>query len=129
MVAWRGMLVVSAVIAATGCGQTGGADAGPGNSGTVEVDATVQRCPRISSLGASPAQVSVGASLSVSAWAAVAGGGTAAFSWRAPSGRFRDAEAAQTTFECTAPGSVTLTCKATFDGCDDTMSVTVRCGP
>jgi hypothetical protein len=60
--------------------------------------------------------------------AEVPGGGAPAYLWNAPSGRFADASAPVTTFECTTAGVLTVSCTATNDGCVDRMSASLTCG-
>jgi hypothetical protein len=48
-------------------------------------------------------------------------------SWSASSGQFGDASAAETTFTCTAVGSVMVTLTVTHQGCSATVSVPVDC--
>jgi hypothetical protein len=95
--------------------------------GGVVVSTTVQRCPRLTSLGASPASVDVGSWLALTAWGGVAGGDVPTYAWQAPSGRIADPRSPVTRFECTAPGPVTITCVVANDGCEDRLSVSVDC--
>lgn len=49
------------------------------------------------------------------------------FSWSAPSGRFGAATEPQTTFTCTAPGTVMVTLTAAHQGCQVALAVPVDC--
>ena len=124
------VLSISALGAAVGCGveQTGGGDAG--TAASVNVSASYLQCPRIDSLSVIPDQVDVGSPypIPLAAVADVPGGAMPLYSWSAPSGSFGDASAPLTTFMCTAPGVVPVSCTASYDGCADELSVPVTCG-
>ena len=103
------------------------------NNGSVAVNGTLNLCPVIDGVGANPAEVFVGSSLSVSASAHDSDAGPAALSyqWTATSGSFDRANVANPTFKCTAPGAVTLNLTVSdgdsTSGCPDTSSTEVRC--
>jgi hypothetical protein len=79
-------------------------------TGSVLVEGKLNLCPTIDGIDASPAEVQVGASISLSAAAhdSDAGPSALSFGWTANSGAFSDAGARNPTFTCSTPGSVTL---------------------
>ena len=102
-------------------------------TGSVLVNGTLNICPQIDGLSASPAEVIVGSSIALSASGhdTDAGPSALAYSWTATSGTFVNAAAASTSFTCTTAGPATLTLALT-DGdpaasCTDHLSVTVTC--
>ena len=102
-------------------------------TGSVSVNGTLNICPQIDSLSASPAEVIVGSSIALSASGhdTDAGPSALSYAWTATSGTFANAAAASTSFTCTAAGPATLTL-ALSDGdpvasCADHLSITVTC--
>ena len=80
------------------------------NTGSVSVNGTINVCPNLDAVSASPASVAVGASLSVSAAADDPDNGPSplAYSWTASSGTLAGAKTASPTFTCNATGTATL---------------------
>jgi hypothetical protein len=103
--------------------------AGDGGFGSVRVGGSVKNCPTVGSLSISPAELDVGGTgeATLTASAAVPGGGTISYAWSASSGVLGAPSSATTTFGCTAPGLVNVTITATSDGCSDHASGTVAC--
>ncbi len=102
-------------------------------TGSVSINGTLNICPQIDSLSASPAEVIVGSSIALTA----SGHDTDAapspltYAWTATSGTFANAAAASTSFTCTTAGATTVTL-ALSDGdsaanCADHMTLTVTC--
>jgi phospholipase C len=105
----------------------------PAKTGGVSVTGTINICPTLTSLAASPDEILAGSSTSVSAAASDPDNAPAplAFKWAASSGTFSDATSASPTFTCTAPGTSTLTVTVSDGdasaGCAATGSLTVTC--
>ncbi|HEX3775315.1 MAG TPA: hypothetical protein VHV51_12675, partial [Polyangiaceae bacterium] len=104
-------------------------------TGSVLVNGSLNVCPAIDGVSASPAEVLVGGSVAVSAAAHDTDSGPSplAYHWTASSGTFSDPSSASPRFTCTTPGTATLTVTAS-DGdpatsCADTGTVTVQCTP
>jgi len=102
-------------------------------TGSVSVNGTLNVCPQIDGVSASPTEVLVGGSvgLSASAHDADAGPSPLAYQWTASSGVVIDPGAATTRFTCTSAGSATISLSVS-DGdpagnCADTSAVTVNC--
>jgi hypothetical protein len=99
------------------------------STGGVMVGGSVDNCPMIVALGAAPNELDLGAGgvamLTVQAIAPF--NGMATFLWSAPSGTFGAPTAAMTTFACTQAGIIPVTVTASYQGCDDHMSVNVTC--
>ncbi|HLK91910.1 MAG TPA: alkaline phosphatase family protein [Polyangia bacterium] len=83
----------------------------PAKTGSISVTGTLNVCPNLDALSASPAEVAVGATLSVSATADDPDNGPSplAYSWTASSGVLKNANTASPTFECTSTGPATIT--------------------
>ena len=115
------------------CGSSGGnadeGDGGDGGGGRIVGTGTVTNCPTITSVSISPNELDLGAGgqATLTATASVPFNGIAGLSWSAPSGAFGDPNAAATTFQCTAPGMVTVTVTATYDGCSTQQSGEITC--
>src|SRR5262252_3609264 len=101
--------------------------------GSVLINGTINICPQIDALGASPAEALVGRSigLSSSAHDSDAGPSALTYSWSASSGILTGATTPDPRFTCTAPGTATLTLTASDGdaaaGCPAVQSVTVAC--
>jgi hypothetical protein len=102
-------------------------------TGSVSVNGTVNVCPQIDSLDASPTEVFVGGAVGLAANAHDADNGPSPLTatWTATSGVFTEASSLDTRFTCTAPGPVTITLTVSDGdssaGCAATSSVTVTC--
>jgi hypothetical protein len=103
--------------------------AGDGGLGSVHVVGSAKNCPTIGSLSISPAELDVGGSgeATLTASAAVPGGGTINYAWSATSGVLGSPSSATTTFACTSPALVTVMITATSGGCSDHASGTIAC--
>ncbi|MCL2448398.1 MAG: hypothetical protein FWD17_05575, partial [Polyangiaceae bacterium] len=104
----------------------------PATTGSVTVNGTLNLCPNVDSLSATPNQANVGSSVSIAAVASDPDNGPSAltYGWTASSGTVADPTSASTTFTCTAAGTATLTLSAS-DGdpaCVTTSTVQVTCG-
>ncbi len=102
-------------------------------TGTLVVNGSVNVCPTIDGVSAMPSEVVIGNPLALSASAHDSDRGPSplAYHWSASSGSFTDASAANPSFTCTVPGSVTLSLSVS-DGdadpnCASSSSVTVNC--
>ena len=103
------------------------------HTGSVAVNGTLNVCPQIEGLDATPAEVLVGGSVGLSATAQDSDNGPSPLSatWTATSGVFTNATALDTRFVCTTAGTATLTLTVSdgdaSTGCPATSSVTVTC--
>ena len=104
-----------------------------GRTGSVAINGTLNSCPVIDSLGASPAEVLVGGTIALSSSAHDSDASPAALSykWTASSGSLSSSTSANPTFKCTEPGDATITL-AVSDGdttpdCAATQTTTVTC--
>ena len=100
-------------------------------TGSVLVQGTLNVCPVIDELSASPSAVFLGSSLGLSARAhdTDSAPSALAMSWSATSGVLGNTSGASPSFLCTAPGPATITLSVT-DGdtaCAETQSVVVNC--
>jgi phospholipase C len=105
----------------------------PAKTGSISVNGTVNICPNLDALSASPASVNVGATLSLSAAADDPDNGPSplTYSWTATNGSLKNANTASPTFQCTQVGTATLNVTVS-DGdpattCAAKGSVTVTC--
>jgi len=104
-------------------------------TGNIMVNGSVNVCPTIDGVSASPSEVLVGDSVSLSASAHDSDmmPSPLSYHWTASSGTLSDASSANPRFTCTSAGSATLTVTAsdgdTTANCADSGSVTVKCTP
>ncbi|HKY40294.1 MAG TPA: PKD domain-containing protein [Polyangiaceae bacterium] len=79
-------------------------------TGSILVGGTVNLCPTIDGIGASPAEANVGGNIALSALAhdSDAGPSALSYAWTASSGTLSDSSAKNPTLTCTTPGTVTL---------------------
>jgi phospholipase C len=101
------------------------------STGSVLVDGTLNACPRIDAVGASPAEAAVGGTISLTATAVDVDHGPSpvSYSWTSSSGSLAGAQTASATFTCSTVGMVTVTLAAS-DGdtaCASQQSVDVLC--
>jgi 5'-nucleotidase len=102
-------------------------------TGSLLVNGSLNVCPLVDGISATPSTLSVGASVVVSGQAHDSDAAPSALSyqWAASSGTLSDPTAPNPTFTCTAAGSATLTLTVsdgdTTPGCSDTLSTTVTC--
>jgi phospholipase C len=82
----------------------------PAKTGSISVNGTVNICPNLDALSASPASVNVGATLSVSAAAHDADNAPSplTYAWTASSGTLTGASTTSPTFACTTTGTATI---------------------
>jgi acid phosphatase len=105
-------------------------------TGSAAINGTVNTCPTVTGISASPSQVTTGNSLTVSGTAVDpdgigpdGGASTLTYSWTATSGALANASSANATFTCSQAGTATLTLSVS-DGdaqCASHQSVTVTC--
>jgi phospholipase C len=100
-------------------------------TGSIFVNGTLNACPRIDALGASPAETAVGGSISLTSTSVDVDHGPSplSFSWTTTSGSLAGATTPNATLTCSKVGMVTVTL-AVSDGdpaCSSTSSVTVVC--
>jgi len=105
----------------------------PPRAGSVLIDGTLNVCPSLDSVSATPAEVLVGSTIALSASAHDPDAGPAAlnYRWSANSGSLTDANTSQPTFTCLVPGPAVLSV-STSDGdplasCADSGTITVQC--
>jgi len=105
----------------------------PGSAGGVAVTGTVNLCATLEGIGASPNQVLVGGSLSLSAVAHDSDGGPQPLSyrWSATGGSLSSTEVAEPMFTCTSAGTASVTATVS-DGdlspiCAGALTIQVGC--
>jgi len=105
----------------------------PSQNGALAFNGVLNVCPVIDSLGASPAEVIVGASISLTGQAHDTDGGPSnlTYRWTASGGSLGDASAQNPSLTCTSGGPVTVSLTVSdgddVSGCPDSQSVTVIC--
>ena len=98
------------------------------STGSVSVVGTLNLCPVIDAVNASPAEVQVGSSIAVGAMAHDDGlPSPLSYAWTTTSGTLSTAQGKTTTFTCTQVGSSTIAVTASDGDCSDSSSVTVTC--
>jgi hypothetical protein len=106
-----------------------------GSIGTL-VNGQTYDCAAITGVSASPTTLSVGGSVTLSATADAPVMSELTYAWSAPSGSFSAPSSAQSSFQCTAPGTVSLTVTvadgplpdgAVCNPATTTMSIPVTC--
>jgi phospholipase C len=100
-------------------------------TGSISVTGTINACPTITTLGASPTAVTTGSSLSLTSAAVDADSGPSplSYSWTSTSGALANAASQNPTFTCAQAGTATITLSV-FDGdaaCSSHQSVDVTC--
>ena len=102
-------------------------------TGSVTVSGTLNLCPTIDGIGVNPAEVQVGGAVALAAAAhdSDAGPSPLAFAWSASAGTLSDPTAQNPTFNCTTPGTATVSLTVS-DGdpaasCAATLSAQVNC--
>jgi phospholipase C len=102
-------------------------------TGSVLVNGTLNVCPVIDGVNASPAEVFVGNSIAISAVAhdSDMAPSPLSYMWTTTSGTIASPSSASTSFKCTAAGPVTLTVTVSdgdsTPGCADSMTIPVTC--
>lgn len=102
-------------------------------TGTALINGSLNVCPVIDGIGASPTEVLVGGSIALSATAHDSDAAPAALSyqWSASSGSLSSTTGASPTFKCTEPGPATITLGVSDGdataGCAATETATVTC--
>ena len=93
------------------------------------MNGTINVCPTVDGISASPAEVFVGSSLALVAAAhdSDAGPAALAYHWTTTGGTLSAPDAQNTSLTCTAAGVVTVSVTATDGDCTDTFSATVTC--
>lgn len=101
----------------------------PPHTGSVLVGGTLNVCPVVDGISASPAEVLVGSSLALVAAAHDSDGGPAAiaYHWTTSGGTLSAADVQNPSLTCTAAGAVTVFVTATDGDCVGTLSATVTC--
>jgi hypothetical protein len=112
-----------------GAGADGDDGGGEGGGGRIIGSGTVTNCPTIEWLTIAPNELDVGAggTAALTSMATAPWGGVPVLLWSAPSGTFGDPSAATTTFQCTAPGAVTITLTATYQSCSTQQTGVITC--
>ena len=98
-------------------------------TGGVHLTGTLNVCPLVDGLSASPAEVFVGGSIALSASAhdSDAAPSPLSYAWTSSGGSFSDAKAQSPRFDCTLAGPVTITATVSDGSCSDTGTLTVTC--
>jgi hypothetical protein len=104
-------------------------DGGEGGGGRIVGTGTVTNCPTITWVSIVPNELDVGAGgvATLTAMATAPFNAIPVLQWSAPTGIFGDPSAATTTFQCSAPGVVTITLTATDQGCSAQQSGVITC--
>ncbi len=99
------------------------------HTGSVLVNGTINVCPTVDGLSATPAEVFVGSSLGLAAAAHDSDGAPArlAYHWTTTGGTLGAADVQNPLLTCTAPGVFTVSFTATDGDCSGIASVTVTC--
>jgi hypothetical protein len=102
------------------------------DQGSLVVSAPVTGCPRLTSFDILPSDVFVGSSVALRATADGPSGAIFAFAWTASNGTIANPQAADTEFQCTAPGIALLTITVTNPAntsspCEDVGHGSVAC--
>jgi len=103
----------------------------PPATGGVLVDGTINVCPRIDAVSASPAEAQVASSIALAAAAhdLDRAPGPVAYTWSAASGTVAPSNAPDPVFTCAVEGDVAITLTVSDGDCSDTTTVTVVCSP
>jgi 5'-nucleotidase len=116
----------SAVTVAVACKE-------PSRTGSAQVNGTINLCPAIDGVSASPSELDVGATTTLVAAAHDRDAAPAAltYQWSSSSGTFSSSSGATTTFTCTSAGTSTVTVQVS-DGdpnpsCADTTTLEIAC--
>jgi hypothetical protein len=98
-------------------------------TGSVLINGRLNVCPVIESTGASPAEVTIGGTVALSALVQDLDGvpSPVSYSWSASSGTLSNAAAPGPTFTCTTAGPSLVTLSVSDGDCGDVMSLTVTC--
>lgn len=105
----------------------------PTRNGSASIAGTLNVCPLIDSLGASPAEVVVGNPITFSGLAHDTDGGPSAvaYQWAANTGTFDAPTGTSPRFFCTTPGPAIVTLRVSdgdaTPGCPDTQALSVTC--
>ena len=101
----------------------------PRHTGSVLVNGTLNVCPTVDGISASPAEVFVGSSLALAAAAHDSDGGPAAiaYHWTTTGGTLSAADVQNPSLTCTVAGAVTVSVTATDGDCSGTSSAMVTC--
>jgi uncharacterized protein YjiK len=99
------------------------------HTGSVLVNGTLNICPVVDGISASPANVFVGSSVALTAAAHDSDSGPAAiaYHWTTTGGTLSAADVQNPSLACTAPGVVTVSVTVTDSDCAGTSSLTVTC--
>jgi 5'-nucleotidase len=99
------------------------------HTGGVLVNGSLNVCPLVDGVSASPGEVTVGGSITLSAAAHDSDNAPApiSYTWSATSGSLNDIHAQNPVFDCTGTGTVTVSLTVSDGDCTGTGSVTVIC--
>ena len=126
----RGAWIVRAVIALAGasaCSESYESPPCPSHRGSAGVTADPTICPKIGTYSVSPTETQVGQPITLAATATSKTGDPLTLTWSASSGTVTDGAAANTTYRCTSPGTVTLTLTVSNGRCGESIDVSVEC--
>jgi hypothetical protein len=98
-------------------------------TGGVAVSGTINICPTVDGVAASPAEALVGGTIALGGAAHDTDGAPAAltYHWTASTGTLSDPTAQSPTFTCTVAGAVTVTLTVSDGDCGDTLAAVVTC--
>jgi hypothetical protein len=101
----------------------------PPSTGGVEIGGTLNVCPVIDSISASPGEVAVGSTIALASAAhdTDLGPSGLAYQWTATAGTISAPAAANPSFACTVAGPATVTLTVTDGACTDSRTVSVAC--
>jgi hypothetical protein len=103
-------------------------DAGADRPNGLSINITVNSCPAISALSASPTSTVVGNPINIGASVVDRDvGDTLVFAWTAADGAFGNASTANTTYTCSSPGMKLLTLKISDGHCDVSSTINLPC--
>jgi RHS repeat-associated protein len=100
-------------------------------TGSVLVNGTINSCPHLDSLSASPSTTTVGLGIGLSAVGSDAdhAPGPLTYAWSATGGSLLDIFSPNASLSCTAAGPVTVTVIVSDGDCTDTASHVITCSP
>ena len=103
----------------------------PARTGGIQVGGTVNICPLVDALSASPGEVKVGGAIALIGTAHDTDGAPAPlrFLWTATGGTFSDPTAASSRFTCAIAGDTTITLTVSDGDCSDSATLTATCSP
>ena len=98
-------------------------------TGSARINGTINICPVIDAMSVSPAEIEVGNAVTLAGAAHDTDGvpSPLSYTWTATTGTIAAPTAANTTFVCTTPGTVTVTLAVSDGDCGEALTQTVVC--